>query len=464
MTVRKVLLAGAGTVLSLAVLLAFVAAALPLFGLPSVAVRVRGEASESEPSEGRRSAELVPGEAQSLRLPGDVVQALGIRTVRAEKASQPRLLEMPGALALDTNHLARVHSRFPGEVVQIGEAAVRGPGGKPRPLRPGDQVEPGQLLAVVWSKDLGEKKSELVDALSQLRLDEESLTKLEDLYRSGNTSEAAVRQMRRNVEAGRIAVAKAERTLRSWRLTEDEIQAVKDEAARLRAPGAQRDLKREQDWAKVEVRARFGGKVVEKNVALGDIVDTSTDLFKVADLSRLAVWANAYEEDLPALLALPPERWRWTVRVKADPDAAPLEGTFDSIGDIIDPSQHAALVRGDVANPQGRLRAGQFITATVELPPSPYECAIPASSLIEDGRQAVVFVQPDAGEARYSLRRVAVSRRLPGLVCVRGRLKPDEERKGLAPLAPDELVVRSGAVQLKAALEELSAAGGKEAK
>ena len=40
-----------------------------------------------------------------------------------------------------------------------------------RPLRHGDKVTVKQLLAVIWSKDLGEKKSELVDALSQLRLD-----------------------------------------------------------------------------------------------------------------------------------------------------------------------------------------------------------------------------------------------------------------------------------------------------
>ena len=40
-------------------------------------------------------------------------------------------------------------------------------------------VTPGDLLAVVWSKDLGEKKSELVDAICQFRLDQETLTRLQ---------------------------------------------------------------------------------------------------------------------------------------------------------------------------------------------------------------------------------------------------------------------------------------------
>ena len=33
------------------------------------------------------------------------------------------------------------------------------------------------------------------------------------------------------------------------------------------------------------------GVIIEKNVALGELVDTSTDLFKIADLSHLRVMA-----------------------------------------------------------------------------------------------------------------------------------------------------------------------------
>src|SRR5581483_4834323 len=97
--------------------------------------------------------------------------------------TQPRTLELPGRLALDSDHLARVHSRFPGEVIEIEEVAISRDSlpVERRPLRVGDRVKAGQLLAVVWSKDLGEKKSELVDALSQLRLDRETLNRLKSL-------------------------------------------------------------------------------------------------------------------------------------------------------------------------------------------------------------------------------------------------------------------------------------------
>src|SRR5262249_10213036 len=140
------------------------------------------------------------------------------------------------------------------------------------------------------SKDLGEKKSELVDAMTQLHLDQDTLKKLEELYSSsGGTSEAALRQARRNVSAGINAVNKAKRTLLTWKVPPDEIKAIEDEANRIIARKGKRDPKRETDWARVDIKAPITGVIVEKNALVGHIVDTTTDLFKVADMSRLAV-------------------------------------------------------------------------------------------------------------------------------------------------------------------------------
>src|SRR5207237_9985785 len=109
----------------------------------------------------------------------------------------------------------------------------------------GDSVVPGQVLAIVWSKDLGEKKSELVDAVSKLRADEQTLRRLESLHKDTGTSERSLRDAERAVEADRIAVERAVRTLRSWRLTESEIDAVRAEVDRLRAEKT--ETKRSED-------------------------------------------------------------------------------------------------------------------------------------------------------------------------------------------------------------------------
>ena len=92
----------------------------------------------------------------------------------------------------------------------------------PRQLQYGDRVVKGQLLAVVWSKDIGEKKSEYVDAISKMDIDE-SLVKEYESVESGVLAERTLIEARANYASDLVAVAKAERTLRSWRLTEDEI-------------------------------------------------------------------------------------------------------------------------------------------------------------------------------------------------------------------------------------------------
>ena len=51
--------------------------------------------------------------------------------------------------------------------------------------------------------------------------------------REGAVPERSVRDAEKTVEGDRISVSRAERTLRSWRLTDGEIQSVRDEAHRL---------------------------------------------------------------------------------------------------------------------------------------------------------------------------------------------------------------------------------------
>ena len=383
--------------------------------------------------------------SEGLIVPAVVAHRMGLQTAEASTPNRPiQLPSFQGCLAMDSNRLARVHSRFAGEVVSIGRKAdpTASSQGAGRTLRYGDPVRKGDLLAVVWSKDLGEKKSELVDALSKLRADEVALRNLEEGYRTGSFPESRVLEVRRTVEADRVAADRAERTLRAWRVGDEEIAAVREEARKLGRPDGKRgDL---AQWARVEVRAPRAGVVLEKNVVVGDIVDTTTDLFKIGDLSRLVVWAHVYEEDLPLLERLPkPIPWRVHVSARA---GASCQGTLDQVGSVIDPNQHTALVTGHVENPTGELKVGQFVTVSVDLPAPTGEVELPPDAVVEDGRESVVFVQTDAAGQQFELRKVQVVRRLREAVYVRA--EPNGVR-------PGQRVVTSGALLLREALDTL---------
>jgi cobalt-zinc-cadmium efflux system membrane fusion protein len=417
-------------------------------------IRYVSPAAVQKPGEEAAAVELAGGK-DAIRLPQEIAAKLGIQTESVEPATAPVMIELPGTLMLDSDRFSHVRARFGGEIVELG--GVEGQS----TVAFGQRVRKGQLLAVIWSRDLGEKKSDLIDSLSQLRVDQETLARLNKAAPDGAIPDRVLRDAERKVEADQIAVARAVRTLQSWRVSKEEIDAVRAEADRLARDRTHDHEELVRQWARVEVRAPLDGVIIEKNVALGDLIDTSTDLFKVADLSRLRVTTHAYEEDLPALDALKSGQRGWSIVVNSEPGAVPRPGNFDQIGTIIDPNQHMALVMGWVDNADGHLRVGQFVTARIPLPSPKDELAIPSTALVEEGGRPFVFVQPEAKETTYARQPVAVARRAGATVFVRGEPLPAEQQAGAKPLRPGQRVVSSGTVQLAEALRGLQSAAAK---
>ncbi len=425
-------------------------------------VQTAGEAPD-----GQSAAALVDlrGEPATIHISPDGVRSLGIETVEVKPAPPPQPLRLTGSLLLDPARLVRIHARFPGELISLGMVPVDSlhdgdsvhdgdSAQELRAIRYGDKVVKNQLLAIVWSKDIGEKKSELVEAISKRDIDRRILEQYEaapDVI-SGRT----IYEAKRNYQGDEVAVARAERTLRSWRLTEDELQEIHQEAKRIQERKVN-DPRGDRTWAETDMRSPIDGVIIEKNFNVGDIVDPTQDLFKVADLSRLQVQANALEEDLPALRALPPEQRRWRIDVKADPNDVPMPGKFD-VGNIIDPGQHAGTVMGWIDNPNGRFSVGAFVTVVIDLPPDPGLVLVPTSALIEQGGCAKVFVEIQGSQSEFVGRNVLVVDRGRESTYVRAAPRSDQCAGGAERLTAGERVIKTGAAELAAKLAGLSAA------
>lgn len=407
--------------------------------------------------EPKHEASLAQGRPDTLVLPIDVMKRLGVRIAQVEPAPNSRPLRLPGSLMLDSNRLARIHSRFEGIVMTLG--TITPPGEKPRALRFGDTVKKDQTLAVVWSKEIGQKKSELLDAYSQLSLAKATLEKLKTL-RPGEVSDHVMRDAQRTYEGALISTQNGERTLRSWQLSENDVAAIRHEAERLHREGAseQATAALREGWAELEVRAPFDGVLLEKNITVGEIVDASLDLFKIGDVSRLMVAANVYEEDLAEIERLPPEKRRWKISLTAEPEEPPLEGTFELAGRVIDPVQHTAQLVGFIDNPEGRFIAGQFISAVVELLPRTNEVAVPAGSVIESSEGAVMYTVGGEYGNEFTRRVTAVAHRGRSYVHLRTVLTDEETRRGFTVLKPGTRIVTSGIVILESTWKELGLA------
>ena len=145
-------------------------------------------------------------------------------------------------------------------------------------------------------------------------------------------------------------------------------------------------------------------------------------------------------------------------------EARPFQDIVDDMGYIIDPNQHTAVVKGYIDNKGEKLRGGQFVRATVELPPPTDVVEIPITAVIDDGQQSIVFVESDAPKQQYTMRRVELTRRFERTVFVRSKpfdkaqeITPAEQEFGLLPrrpLLPGERLLATGVGELKAALLE----------
>jgi cobalt-zinc-cadmium efflux system membrane fusion protein len=416
--------------------------------------RFQGEDREAKHGEAATLAhriEIVAGRPDTIRFTDEAYKSVGLHLFEVEPAPPPDPLRLPGSLVLDPNRLVPVHSRFTGELVRIGNVnaaagdnAQRG-SRESRTLRYGDYVRKGDVMAVVWSKEIGEKKSELVDAISKFDADSKLLERLESVEK-GVVAEKMKIEARRTVQADVIALARAERTLRSWHISEEEIAAIQKEADDVRRGVS--DPTNDKSWAELEIKAPIDGLIVEKSINEGAMIEPDDDLFQVADLSQLMVLANVYEEDLPALRKLDPSHHKWHVDLKSDPDDKPREGSFDLIGTIIDPDSHTGVVMGWLDNSEARLAAGQFITATIALPSDPHLVTIPSSALIEQGDVSYVLVETNAERHEFTRRKVAVKRRWRHSVYVcrdasLGKSDPDSLKVG-------EKVIATGVLELSA--------------
>jgi cobalt-zinc-cadmium efflux system membrane fusion protein len=395
-------------------------------------------------------ASLVRGMTDTMELSKELPW-IKVGQVKARGDAPPPGLRLVGTLSYDPDGLLSVRSRYAAEVTRIGQVKDNG---KLRNLRYGDKVGRGDLLAVLWSRELAAAKTAYCDALGAVRLSEDLQKRYAELYRQGVLSLATLKSAERQFQVDTASALTAKRTLKMWKLSEDAIKEVREEGERLAQDRNRKlDKDKEEAWGRVEIRAPAAGTLVEKNVSVGDIVDPAAlPLFKIADLSSLLVRAQPPEDVLELLTALPADKRTWTIRPSADPEAKPEPGSFQ-ISPVLDPIRGTLFGRLD--NKDGRLLVGQFVTITIAVSERRQELAVPASALVEEGGKAYVLVQPDADKLQYALRRVTVVRRDRDVVHLLTLLTPAQRQQGGRTLRPGDRVITAGAVELKALLEDL---------
>jgi cobalt-zinc-cadmium efflux system membrane fusion protein len=235
-------------------------------------------------------------------------------------------LSVNGSIAPDISRTVTVNGLVGGRIVAIH-------------VRLGDEVKKGQLLLKIHSPDLANAITALKQAKANQLLAQRIYDRNKFLYeRAGSV--VALKDMQATENA--LIDAKAN--------TENAITQVKLLSGNSNHPSPF-----------VELLAPISGVIVEQNIALGAAaksLDATPNLFTIADLSRVWLLCDVYENNLAQVHLGDTAR----IRLNAYPNFQ-FEGKVVNIFSILDPNTRSTKVRVELDNTKGILRPGMFATA-----------------------------------------------------------------------------------------------------
>lgn len=231
----------------------------------------------------------------------------------------------------------------------------------------GDRVRKGQILVTISSPDLSAALADHLKAVADEGLAHKQLDRARLLFAHGSIAQ-------KDLEAAQDAEAKAQVDVRA-------------SADRVRMLGG--DPSHPMPF--IELRAPIDGTIIEQNVTPAAAVkspDTAPNLFTIADLSRVWVLCDVYENDLARThvgeLA--------TIRLNAYPDR-PLTGHIGNISQVLDPNTRTAKVRVDMDNEAGLMRPGMFAVAELESTSPQLRVVVPTTAIVQLHDADWVFVR-----------------------------------------------------------------------
>jgi len=251
--------------------------------------------------------------------------------------------------------------------------------------RIGDNVTKDQLLMRVQSSDISQAFSDYRSAVADEVLSRAQLERSKLLFEKG-----AVAQ--KDLEVSEDADAKAKITV------ENAVEKIRVLGADINHPSPI-----------VDIKAPVSGVIVEQNVTASagvKTLDNSPNLFTIADLSKVWVVCDVYENDLPFVHL---DEYA-DIHLNAYPNLT-LKGRIGNIGPSLDPNIRTAKVRLEVSNP-GVLRLGMFVTATFHGLNKEVRATVPANAVLHLHDRDWVYVPAEGG----GFRRVEVvgGKMLPG--------------------------------------------------
>ncbi|KAA0892077.1 efflux RND transporter periplasmic adaptor subunit [Oryzomonas rubra] len=163
----------------------------------------------------------------------------------------------------------------------------------------------------------------------------------------------------------------------------------------------------------------LSGVVIEKLVQQGQYVNTGDVLFNIADLSRVWVEIEVYENEFPNIKI----GQRVEIQSQSFP-GKPFSGRIAFIYPFLDPKTRTVKARVEMANPGMKLKPDMFVRASIKIGLGK-AIVVPVTAVMDTGKRQVAWVETSPG--MFEPRAVQLGQRTDDKVQILSGLKSGDK-------------------------------------
>lgn len=349
-----------------------------------------------------------PSDVVASKAPA-AVSTSGFITLTAEESSRVGLMvqpvtksdfrthrDFPAVVQPNQRNMAEITTLVRGRVVEVyGDL--------------GQEVKANAPLAILYSSELGLAQSAYLKAKAKLHVAEQAFNRAQFLLQEQVIGEAEAQRRQAELLSAQAEANESHDRLKLLGMNDEEFRRL-EQSRKIRSV--------------VPIVAPFAGRIIGRKLTRGEVVETTENLFVIADLSEVWVQANIPEKDIPFVHSVHASGGTQVeVRINAYPKEV-FKGTITYVGDVLDPVTRTMQLRSELPNRDGRLKPEMFATIRLFSEAQPDRLAVPEAALQRDQGRTFVFVQRSPYE--YEVRDVHVGESNGTLTSILGGLNEGE--------------------------------------
>ncbi|MGM0595995.1 MAG: efflux RND transporter periplasmic adaptor subunit [Myxococcota bacterium] len=301
-------------------------------------------------------------------------------------------VQLQGSIRANKNNVTSVVTKVSGLVLKIHKEL-------------GEKVKKDDALMELNSKEMGEAQLEYINLYQKKSFAWNRLKMEKKLYKKKISSRLAYLQEKEKFDKASIALSMASQKLKLLGATSKDIKNL---------PA------RDKDKLTVYIlRAPVAGKIIEKNIARGEMVKSDRPVFVLANLN--SVWLDI-KVPVQYLDNIKPGA---QVNVFSGKLKKNIAGKVEYVSPTADEKTRSALVRVLLPNKKGIWRPGLCAMAEFVVNKKEVELLVPKTAIFQMTNKTSVFVETK--ERHYKLKTVIVGETDKDSVEITHGLKPGEK-------------------------------------